>query len=188
MNQSRIRGGSCFRRPPTRFYLCRGRLSTVFSGLFCSGRKFCAGLDLSGETEVGSVGAQRCLGIAGTRVRRRCIGALAVHVPGAAFLHSFGHPSHASENPTAKPCSGLWSTSPITFAHLRRLCVCALRFLGGIVFPVLRRKSIKTRRLNSSLRSHRTCRSSRRQVYSGLNKTLFAVGRAEFTLSRSPVG
>ena len=53
--------------------------------------------------------------------------------------------------------------------------VClALRFVGGIGSAVLRRKSRATRRLDSSLRSHRTWRSLCRHVCSGLNKTLFA--------------
>src|ERR671925_1719428 len=56
---------------------------------------------------------------------------------------------------------------------LRRTRI-ALNGVGGIVLSVLRRIGEATRRLDSSLRSHRTWRSYCRDVYSGLKKTLFA--------------
>ena len=98
---------------------------------------------------------------------RRALEALFVSTP-------IGHPRHASENPAAKPRRALGSTVQLTLAHLRRLIVGALRFVGGIDLAVLRCKSGATRRLDSSLRSHRTWRSQCWHVYSGLNKTLFA--------------
>jgi len=57
---------------------------------------------------------------------------------------------------------------------LRELAVVALDGIGGIGSAVLRLWGSATRRLNSSLRSHRTWRSSCRHVFSGLNKTMFA--------------
>jgi hypothetical protein len=59
-------------------------------------------------------------------------------------------------------------------SRLRELIVVALGFFGGIGWAVLRRWDLATRRLNSSLRSHRTPRSCCRGVSSGLNKTLYA--------------
>jgi len=47
-------------------------------------------------------------------------------------------------------------------------------FVSGIKSSVLRHWGIVTRRVNSSLRSHRTRRSYCRRVYSGLNKTMYA--------------
>ena len=61
-------------------------------------------------------------------------------------------------------CSVRWS----------RFVVVALGILGGIISPIQRRRSGATRRVDSSLRSHRTWWSECRHVYSGLNKTLFA--------------
>ena len=60
------------------------------------------------------------------------------------------------------------------WSSLRVLGVVALNGLGRISSSVLRRGSVATRRLNSSLRSHRTWRSNCRPVSSGLKKTLFA--------------
>ena len=62
----------------------------------------------------------------------------------------------------------------VTSSGYRHCQVVALDSRGGIGFPVLRRGSGATRRVNSSLRSHRTRRSQCRRVCSGLNKTLFA--------------
>jgi len=45
---------------------------------------------------------------------------------------------------------------------------------GGTISPIRRCSSGATRRVDSSLRSHRTRRSQCRRVYPGLNKTLFA--------------
>ena len=47
-------------------------------------------------------------------------------------------------------------------------------FVSGIKSSVLRHWGTVTRRVNSSLRSHRTRRSYCRRVYSGLNKTMYA--------------
>jgi len=44
----------------------------------------------------------------------------------------------------------------------------ALSILGGIILSVRRRLGVPTRRLHSSLRSHRPWRSSCRHAYSGL--------------------
>jgi len=49
--------------------------------------------------------------------------------------------------------------------------------IRGIICTVLRRVDVATWRLNSSIRSHRTLRSQCRNVFSGLNKTLFASAR-----------
>ena len=89
----------------------------------------------------------------------------------AAFFVPFGHPCHASEN----PIRSVWvkALAWVRFGWSRYVVV-ALDFLGGSVFPVRRRRSGATRRVNSSLRSHRTQRSQCRCVCSGLNKTLFA--------------
>ena len=57
---------------------------------------------------------------------------------------------------------------------LREFAVIALKCFGGMAVAVLRRWGSATRRWNSSLRSHRTWRSSCRHVFSGLNKTMFA--------------
>ena len=57
---------------------------------------------------------------------------------------------------------------------LRGIAVVALNCPGEIGSSVLRRFGRATRRWNSSLRSHRTWRSSCRHVFSGLNKTMFA--------------
>ena len=90
------------------------------------------------------------------------------------FLTSLGHPNHASENPPSNVDRTLGSRVGVTSSGYRHYQVVALDCRGGIVFPVLRRGSGATRRVNSSLRSHRTRRSQCRRVSSGLNKTLFA--------------
>ena len=85
----------------------------------------------------------------------RAYWASGVQVTPAAFFVPFGHPSHASENPIGGKVS--------TFAFLRycwsRYVVVALDYLGGSLFPILHRRSGATRRVNSSLRSHRTRQS-----------------------------
>ena len=90
----------------------------------------------------------------------------------ALFL-PIGHPSHASENPAAKPRSELPKNLVTSYGH-RRHQVVALGGFGGNRAAVRRRRSGATRRVNSSLRSLRTRRSQCRRVYSGLKKTLFA--------------
>ena len=98
-----------------------------------------------------------------------------VHVASeVVFLTPIGHPSHASENPPSKLGQALTSSVCVTSSGYRHCQVVALDSRGGIGFPVLRRRSGATRRLDSSLRSHRTRRSQCRRVSSGLNKTLFA--------------
>ena len=62
----------------------------------------------------------------------------------------------------------------LAWSSLGELVVHALSCIGGIGSSVLRRLGWATRRLDSSLRSHRTWRSHCRHVYSGLKKTLFA--------------
>ena len=73
----------------------------------------------------------------------------------AVFLPPIGHPNHASKNPSdsvrlSTPCACLTSSG------YRHNVAVALDSRGGIVFPILRRRSGATRRVNSSLRSHRT--------------------------------
>ena len=68
----------------------------------------------------------------------------------------------------------LGSSVCVTSSGYRHCHVVALDSRGGIGVPVLRRRSGATRRVDSSLRSHRTRRSHCRRVCSGLNKTLFA--------------
>jgi hypothetical protein len=93
-----------------------------------------------------------------------------VHDTPAALFVPLGHPCHASENPNHGKARTLESTR----SGWPRVVVVALGLLGGIIAPILRRRSGATRRVNSSLRSHRTWRSQCRPVSSGLNKTLFA--------------
>ena len=88
-----------------------------------------------------------------------------------AFFVPFGHPCHASENPIR---DGWVKTVAFARFSWSRFVVVALGILGGIISPIQRRRSGATRRVDSSLRSHRTRRSQCRRVYSGLNKTLFA--------------
>src|SRR5687767_8699725 len=59
-------------------------------------------------------------------------------------------------------------------SSLREFVLLAVECIGGSSSSVLRRVGQATRRLNSSLRSHRTWRSLCRHVWAGLNKTLFA--------------
>src|SRR5208283_923584 len=89
----------------------------------------------------------------------------------AAFFVPFGHPCHASKNPIR---DGWVKTVAFVRFSWSRCVVVALGILGGIISPIQRRRSGATRRVDSSLRSHRTWRSSCRHVCSGLNKTLFA--------------
>ena len=89
----------------------------------------------------------------------------------AAFFVPFGHPCHASKNPIR---DGWVKTVAFVRFSWSRFVVVALGILGGIISPIQRRRSGATRRVDSSLRSHRTRRSECRHVYSGLNKTLFA--------------
>ena len=53
----------------------------------------------------------------------------------------------------------LLSLMVLALWFLRRMTVIALNCVGGIASSVLRRRSGATRRLDSSLRSHRTWRS-----------------------------
>ena len=95
-----------------------------------------------------------------------------VNVTPEAVFMPLVNPCHASENPPAKLARTLRSRILALSYWFRRLLVVARH--GGILFPVLRRTSGAARRLDSSLRSHRTQRSQCRCVSSGLNKTLFA--------------
>src|SRR2546430_13781512 len=69
--------------------------------------------------------------------------------------------------------NGILSLMVLALWFLRRLTV-ALNCVGEIGSSVLRLWGSATRRLNSSLRSHRTWRSQCRRVFTGLNKTMFA--------------
>lgn len=62
----------------------------------------------------------------------------------------------------------------LALLFLREKIVLALNCVGGIASSVLRRWGRATRRLNSSLRGHRTRRSQCRHVFTGPNKTMFA--------------
>ena len=94
-----------------------------------------------------------------------------VHVASeVVFCAPIGHLRDASENPNV----GNAKTVEVATSGSPRLVVVWLRFLGGIVWTILRRRSKATRRLNSPLRSHRTGRVSPRSGSSGLNKTLCA--------------
>src|SRR5215211_3926871 len=73
-----------------------------------------------------------------------------------------------------QPVSTIPSLMVLALWFLPRKTVVALKCVGGISSSVLRRLGEAARRLNSSLRSHRTWRSSCRQVFTGLNKTMFA--------------
>ena len=94
--------------------------------------------------------------------------------PEVVFYASIGHPSHASTNPPFISDRTLGSSVYVTSSGYRHYRVVALDSRGGIGGPVQRRRSGATRRVDSSLRSHRTRRSYCRRVSSGLNKTLFA--------------
>jgi len=87
------------------------------------------------------------------------------------FLPPVGHPCHASKNPSSKPRKALTSGVRATSSGYRHYHVVALDSRGGIGVPIQRRRSGATRRVDSSLRSHRTRRSHCRRVSSGLNKT-----------------
>ena len=106
----------------------------------------------------------------------RASGAPMVHLacgvyvaPEAVFLTPIGHPNHASENPPSRTRRYRVFTTSSWYRH----CQVVARG-SGIELPVQRRRSGAARRLDSSLRSHRTQRSQCRCVSSGLNKTLFA--------------
>ena len=95
----------------------------------------------------------------------------------AVLLDTFGHPSHTFENSTLDSRSEVRATCSMTVRsarHLVRLWVVASNWIGGMSRSILHYGSGTTGRCNSSLRSHRTWRSSCRHVFSGLNKTLFA--------------
>ncbi len=73
-----------------------------------------------------------------------------------------------------RPLNILVSLMVLALWFLRRMTVVVVNCVGGMSVAVLRRGGNATRRLNSSLRSHRTWRSSCRHVLAGLNKTMFA--------------
>jgi len=87
----------------------------------------------------------------------------------AVFLCPSGHLSHASENPAAEPRPMVGSRVLVTSSGYRPLQVVAGGSRGGIGLAVRRRSSGAARRLDSSLRSHRTRRAWCRRVCSGLN-------------------
>ncbi len=88
------------------------------------------------------------------------------------FCAPIGHLCHASKNPNPKPKTACAPSVFSTSSEYHHLPVVARH--RGIALPVQRRTSGAARRLDSSLRSHRTQRAHCRCVYSGLNKTLFA--------------
>ena len=145
------------------FSVCFGSVVSCVVGLICLVKRKQAlrGRNLSRDSQ--AEGAPRVHRASGVD-----------YTPGAFFAMPIGHPSHASENPAAEPRPALGVGVPFTSSRYRHCQVVALGGSGGIGFPVLRRRSGATRRVNSSLRSHRTQRSLCRRVCSGLNKTLFA--------------
>ena len=100
--------------------------------------------------------------------------------PEAVFSQPFEHLSHASENAAAEPLLRRLRDRVVARVRvaIRVLSVHGWHFAssgpGGTDRSVSRAGSCRSRRLNSSLRSHRTRRSWCRRVCSGLNKTLFA--------------
>ena len=71
-------------------------------------------------------------------------------------------------------CQELFLAMPSAFSYSFVLADVTLCHLGGIMDTVHHRWGSATRRLDSSLRSHRACQSMCWYACSGLNKTLFA--------------